>query len=505
MLSKIYTGSVVGLDGKLIEVEVDIGQGTPKFFMVGLPAKEVEESEDRIKAAILNAGFNLPNRRITVNLAPANIRKEGSGYDIPIAIGLLMADRQIDVKIKKSIFIGELSLGGKLRPVSGVLSLAIMAKENGFQKIFVPTDNAPEATLIDELEVYPVNTLTELILHLLGDKLIEKKEAEIIIPAGNTENSPFDMCYIKGQSLAKRALEIAAAGGHNVIFSGPPGSGKTLLARTLPSILPQMSKQEMLEVTRIHSVAGVLPHNTALITERPFRKPHHTSSSAALVGGGKIPRPGEISLSHRGVLFLDEFPEFSRISLEALRQPLEDGAITVSRAAGSLQFPAAIILVAAMNPCPCGYATDPDKECSCSTLKILNYQKKISGPLLDRIDLHIEVPRLNYEKLKSMEDIEKSATIRQRVEKARTKQLSRFEKSDTITNAEMSPRQVEKYCRLDDDAEKIVRQAVDKMNLSARSYHRLLKVARTIADLSDSEGISKNHIAEALQFRTRVE
>jgi magnesium chelatase family protein len=504
MLAKVYSGSVVGLDGKLIEVEVDIGQGKPKFFMVGLPAKEVEESEDRIKAAILNAGFVLPNRRITVNLAPANIRKEGSGYDLPIAIGVLLADRQIKINEPKSIFAGELSLGGNLRPISGVLSMTMMAKENGFKKIYVPRANQSEACLIDGIEVYGVENLSQLILHLIGDKKIEpgKVTADFF---DCVEKSQFDMSDIRGQNQAKRALMIAAAGGHNVIFSGPPGSGKTMLARTLPTILPPLNRDEMLEVTRIHSVAGALPPDKALITTRPFRKPHHTSSSAALVGGGRIPRPGEISLSHRGVLFLDEFPEFSRFCLEALRQPLEDGLITVSRAAGSLQFPAAIILVAAMNPCPCGYATDPDKECICTPIKVINYQKRISGPLLDRIDLHIEVPRLKYDKLKTKEHCQTSSQIREIVIEARNVQTKRFTVSMTVTNSEMTAREVEKYCVLEKQAEDIIKKAVDQMNLSARSYHRLLKVGRTIADLDHAELILAKHMAEALQYRTRVE
>jgi len=503
MLAKVFTGAIIGLEAELIEVETDIGKGRPVFFMVGLAAKEVEESKDRIKAALLNTDFELPKHRITVNLAPANIRKQGSSYDLPIALGILMADGQLEADVSRAVVAGELSLSGQLRPIRGALSLAIMAKSKGYQELFLPAKNAGEASLIKGIDIYAVCSLNQLINHLRKKNPMSPCQSTAI--QSDPGQYELDLADIKGHSTAKRALEIAAAGGHNILFSGPPGSGKTMLARTMPSILPPLTTAEIIEVTQIYSITGLLSADVPYISQRPFRKPHHTSSSAALVGGGNIPSPGEISLAHRGVLFLDEFPEYSRYALESLRQPLEDGKITVSRVSGTLEFPAQFILVAAMNPCPCGYATDTDKECLCNPYQIINYQKKISGPLLDRIDIHLEVPRLNFEKLNTVGEVESSRAVRRRVEQIRLLQERRFADSPTLTNSEMSTGEIARFCTLDDQGTAIIRHAVNKLNLSPRSYHRLLKISRTIADLDKQKDIQSHHLTECLQYRLRVE
>ena len=509
-LARVMSCAVVGLEGSLIEVEVDVSRaGQPSMAIVGLPDMAVNESKERVRSAIRNSGGTIPQpSRIVVNLAPADLRKEGPAYDLPIALGLLAAADQIHADMSDTVFLGELGLDGAVRHTNGVLAMVAMARERGIKRVYVPVEDAREAALIGGVDVLPVTTLRQLVMHLNGHPIAEGSIVPYVAePPGDDEQDghyPVDMSHIKGQEHVKRALEVAASGGHNLLMQGPPGSGKTLLARCTPTILPSMTTDEMLEVTKIYSVAGMLPSDRPLIRHRPFRAPHHTVSHAGLVGGGRVPRPGEITLAHRGVLFLDEFPEYTSQALETLRQPLEDRVVTITRVSGSLTFPANFVLIAAMNPCPCGYYGDPVKQCTCTSSIITRYQKRISGPLLDRIDIHVEVPRVEYEKLSDKRAGETSAAIRARVETARRRQRERFAHTEGVTcNSEMRPAEIRDHCELDAAGQSLIKAAMRQLNLSARAYHRILKLSRTIADLAGSERIEAAHLSEAVQYRPR--
>jgi magnesium chelatase family protein len=502
MLSTVYSSSVIGIDAYVVEVEVDISRGLPSFSTVGLAEGAVRESKDRVKAALKNSGYHFPSDRITVNLAPADVKKEGSGFDLPIAIGILAATGLIPHSVLTDhLIIGELSLDGTIRTIKGALSMAIMAKERGLRGIYLPSGNAMEAGVVEGIDVYPSDALSQLVQSLKGiariNAITVDSDHMVSLPSDDIDFS--DVC---GQENVKRALEIAAAGGHNLLMIGPPGAGKTMLAQRLSTILPGLMFRESLETSKVYSVMGLMPKSQGLITTRPFRAPHHTVSDAGLIGGGQTPKPGEVSLAHNGVLFLDEMPEFKKNVLEVLRQPMETGSVTISRANSTVTYPANFILVGAMNPCPCGFYGDTKRECTCSYREIRRYRGRISGPLLDRIDIHIDVPSVPFKDLAGTGQGESSSEIRQRVVAAREIQEKRLQKTKIHTNAMMNSRQIRRFCQVDEKSNSLLEMAMEKFGLSARALSRILKIARTIADLAGSQDIEQAHIAEAIQYRS---